>query len=265
MGRQIRQLAPSLGPTYTFGMRPLTGERKALAAAVLGFYTFVFLIVALTPPPGWGPCFAALAGVYGLGFFSLVAGYFWARWYVIGVGMSGFISGLVSVVQLGPEPVLLFYGGTHLGASLVLWGDKMSLLFDGRSEWRDRFHMDENATNRLGKAVIRAGISLPFVVMYALAPREGAALGLTAAGAAALAGLGFWGLIRLRTWGLLALGGAAGVLLSAVSAGPELSASANGHVLDLAAVGLAAGILLLAAVVPFAGPVVRRLRSPDTD
>jgi len=246
-------------------MQTLKGERKALSAAVLGFYAFVFLIASLTPPPGWGPCFGALAGVYGLGFFALVAGYFWARWFVIGIGISGFISGVVSVLQIGMEPVLLFYGGTHLAASLALWGEGMSSLFDGRNEWRDRFHMDENATNRLGKAVIRAGISLPFVVMYALAPREGAAVGWTAAGGAVLAGVGIWALVRLRTWGLLAMGGAAAALLAAASEGPALSAQTNGYALNLSALGVVGALLLLAAVAPFAAPFVRRLRSPDRD
>ncbi len=226
---------------------------------MLAFYTFVFLIVALTPPPGWGPCFAALAGVYGLGFFALVAGYFWARWYAIGIGMSGFISGLFSVWQIGPEPVLLFYGGTHLGASLILWGTAMSSAFDGQKEWRARFHMDENATHRLGKAVIRAGISLPYVVMYALAPRESAAAALGVAAAGAIAVAGVWALVKLRTWGVLAI--SAGMVGLLGSLGPGAHAALEGrYALDLTAVGAVAVILLAAAAAPFAGPIARYLR-----
>ena len=34
--------------------------------------------------------------------------------------------------------------------------------------------MDENAVQRLGSSVIRAGVSLPFVLLYALAPKPDA-------------------------------------------------------------------------------------------
>ena len=77
--------------------------------------------------------------------------------------------------QIGAEPVLLFVGGTHLAATLMLWGEAMSEPYDGQTAWREKLHMDEGAVQRLGRSVIRAGVSLPFVLLYALAPKPGSA------------------------------------------------------------------------------------------
>lgn len=219
-------------------------------------YGFLFLLVAMAPPPGWAACFSALAGVYALGFLSLVAGYFWARWYCIGLGMSGLISAAISMFQVGLEPALVFYGGTHAILAAGLWGRGMAERFDGRAEWRARFHMDEGASNRLGKAVIRAGISLPYIVMYALAPREGAAnLALVAGAAAGLAGI--WALLRMRTWGVLAMAAGAAGILASLSSSVDLASLGGGYALDVNAVGLGAALLLLAAVAPFVRPMLR--------
>jgi hypothetical protein len=118
----------------------------------------------------------AIAGVYGLAFFSLVAGCFWARWYAVGVGLYGVVISTVGLWQSGeiPEirPILYFIGGTHLAATLLLWGQSMSEPYDGQAAWRERFHMDDSAVQRLGRSVIRAGIGLPIVLIYAFAPRE---------------------------------------------------------------------------------------------
>jgi hypothetical protein len=242
-------------------MANLVGERRALAAAVLAFYGFLFLIVALAPPPGWGACFGALALVYGTGFFSLVAGYFWARWFAIGLGISGLISAGVSIFQVGPEPVLLFYGGTHALISLVLWGGAMARAFDGRKEWRERFHLDEPATHRLGKAIIRVGISLPYVVMYALAPREDAGAAMIAAAAALLATAGLFGLVRMRSWGVFALAGASLVtLVSLAGLATPIVPFAGGYGINVLLSGVTAALLLALAAAPFAEPAWRYLR-----
>jgi hypothetical protein len=73
------------------------------------------------------------------------------------------------------------------------------------------------------------------------------ALALTVAGVSAL--------VRLRTWGWLAVGASAALAL------------AGGHLVGPAVVPLAgslaptlAGVLLLAAAIPFAGPAARFLR-----
>ena len=239
----------------------LTGERRALAAAVFAFYAFLYLIVALQPPmPGWATCFGALAAVYGAGFFGLVAGYFWARWFSIGLGISGTIAAGVSLWQMGLEPVILFYGGTHLGASLVLWGSSMASAFDGRPDWRARFHLDDNGTSKLGKAVIRAGVSLPYVIMYALAPKEDMSSALLAAGSGALAVAGVWALIRMRSWGVFALVGAAAGVIATLSAGPDVVTVSSQYRLDVGLMGAAAAALLLFAAAPFARPMLDYLR-----
>ena len=229
----------------------LVGERRALAAAIMAFYTLLYALVALAGvQPELVPMMAAIAGVYGLAFFALVAGYFWARWYAVGVGLYGVIIAGVGIWQVGAEPVLLFVGVTHLAATVFLWGHAMSAPYDGQTAWRERFHMDESAVQRLGRAVIRVGVSLPIILAYALAPRPGGAA--LAAFVLAVAGLG--GLIRLRTWGVLALGAAGALSLTA--AGGELAA----HGLGLVALPPAvAGAALIAATAPYLAPIARYL------
>jgi hypothetical protein len=242
----------------------LTGERRALAAAVLAFYGFLYVLNALLAPDEWRPAFAGLAGTYGLGFFAVVAGYFWARWYAIGLGLSGLIVAAMSMWQIGPEPVLVFYGATHTGISLLLWGDAMSKNFDGQLAWRERFHLDENATHRLGRAVIRASVSLPFMLLYALAPRPDASFlaALLALGALGLASTGMWAMIRLRTWGLVAMAGAA-VLAVITSTGAlpgnDVAMVSSSVGINLPALATVAGLMLTAALAPFASPVARWL------
>jgi hypothetical protein len=244
-------------------MGRLTGERKALASAFLAFYGLLFLVVAMAPPPGWQTCFAALAGIYGLGFFALVAGYFWARWYAIGLGMSGLISGVISCWQVGLEPILVFYGLSHGAVSLLLWGGAMAGGFDGKKDWRERFHLDENGTHRLGKSVIRLGISLPYVVMYGLAPREGSGAVLLAAGGLALVALGGYALVKMRTWGVLALAGGALGLAATAHVTPFAVSFSHGYAVQTGVLGVAAVTLLVMAVAPFAAPMVRYLRTGE--
>jgi hypothetical protein len=232
----------------------LVGERRAVAAITFAFYFLVYLIVGLQGVvPDFGRAFFALAGVYGLAFFALVAGYFWARWYAVGVGLYGIITAAVGMWQMGAEPVLVFVGGTHALATTLLWGHAMSEKYDGQTAWREKFHMDESAVQRLGRSVIRAGVSLPFVLLYALAPKPGAAELVLSIAALALTGFGLCAMIRMRTWGVLALG-AAGALLVTLG-GAELSAHHMGAVRPLLG-----GSLLMLAAVPFAKPALRWLR-----
>jgi hypothetical protein len=151
----------------------LVGERRAIAALILAFYTILFLMNALMGPPEMAKAIGAIALCYGVAFFALVAGYFWARWFAMGTALFGVILGAVGVWQMGPEETILFLGGTHLAAVLALWGDSMAVSYDGQSAWRERFHIDENARHRLGKAIMRAGATLPMFILYGLAPRPG--------------------------------------------------------------------------------------------
>lgn len=235
----------------------LVGERRALAAAVMAFYFLLYGVVAISQVvPDFSRAFAAIAGVYGLAFFSLVAGYFWARWYAVGVGLYGVITAAVGMWQVGAEPVLVFVGGTHLAATLLLWGQAMSQPYDGQTEWRERFHMDEGAVQRLGRSVIRAGVSLPFILLYALAPKPDAGSLLASLVALTLTGLGLRALLRLRTWGVMALG-AAGVLLMGLATAEVATAGLTTAIMKPAL----AGALLIAAAVPFLLPMVRWVRA----
>jgi hypothetical protein len=229
----------------------LVGERRALSAVVFAFYFLVYLIIGMQGlVPDLVKAFYALAFVYGLAFFALVAGYFWARWYAVGVGLYGVITTAVGMWQLGPEPVLIFVGGTHLAATLMLWGHAMSEGYDGQTAWRERFHMDDNAVQRLGRSVIRAGVSLPMVLLYALAPKPGAAELALSGVALVLAAFGLRGLVRMRTWGVLALGAAGAILVTL--AGVDLVSHSTLYVLRPAL----AGSLLVAAAAPWAGPAL---------
>src|SRR3954453_22909012 len=99
----------------------LVGEHRALSAIIFAFYGLIHGMIAFASlVPDFNKAFFALAFVYGLAFFSLVAGYFWARCYSVGVGLYGVITAAVGMWQIGAEPVLLFVGGTHLAATLFL-------------------------------------------------------------------------------------------------------------------------------------------------
>jgi hypothetical protein len=222
----------------------LVGERRAIASSVLVFFAFVYSAMAFLAPPELTRAYIALAACYGLGFFSVVAGYFWARWYGIGVGLFGLLLSAMGIWQAGPEPLLLFFGGTHLAAVLSLMGASMGALFEGQPQWRARFHMDDHAVNRLGRSVIRASLGLPMVLVYALLPKpESALLAVTAL----LCAGGLAGLVRMRSWGVFALGAAAATAVIAVGLG--------------AFSALPAAALMTAAAAPFAGPVARALRA----
>ncbi len=223
------------------------GERRALAASVFAFFFVYLTLILLSPdvPAPLKPMFWGLAGVYGLAFFGLVAGYFWARWYAVGVGLWGCILGALLLWQGGVHPVFVFVGGSHLAATVLLWGNGMSEFFDGKTNWREKFHMDENAVNRLGRSVIRAGVSLPFVLLYALQPKTGTVDLVASLAALALTGLGMRGLIKLRTWGLMALG-AAGIVMLVLAGSDALT----GEPMLVLKPALAGG-LLVSAVAPW--------------
>jgi hypothetical protein len=231
----------------------LAGERRALASIVFAFWFVMYLMNALM---GGGPLVKLLygmAGVYGLAFFSLVAGYFWARWYAVGVSLFGVIVAAIGLWQMGPEFQVLFIGITHLTATAMLWGSTMSELYDGQTAWRERFHMDDHAVQRLGRSVIRAGVSLPMVLIYGLAPKQPGSLVLWGA-AAVLTIFGLRSLIKLRTTGVLMLGAAGGLMLSL--AGIQMFA---GHEALVLAPALAGSLLVFAAW-PWAQPLLRTIR-----
>jgi hypothetical protein len=238
----------------------LVGERKALAAAVLAMYTLMYLVNALfAPAEELKLLFVALSSLYGLAFFSLVAGYFWARWFAIGLGLFGVTGAIMAMVQIGVDYTFLFYGGTHALVSLFLWGNKMSTDFDGRTEWRERFHLDESATRRLGKAVIRIGITLPVLIIYGLAPRVDMLESLLMLGVVAVAGLGVVGVLRMRTWGILALAASAFAVAGSALVSSRFACLGQGVGLELPVTAGVLSLMLLACVAPFAVPIRRYL------
>jgi hypothetical protein len=234
----------------------LVGERRAVASVVFAFYFILYLSNALQGVGGeLTPVLYALAVCYGLAFFPLVAGYFWARWFAVGLGLYGVITSVAGIWQMGPEPILLFIGGTHLAAVMSLWGSTMSESYDGQAAWRAKLHMDENAVQRLGRSVIRAGVSLPLVLIYALMPKQGGASMALSMGALVLVAFGLRAIVKARTWGVVALGVAGGIMLTL--AGGDLLA----HHDMLALRASLGGALLISATLPFAAPMLRFVRA----
>jgi len=79
----------------------LVGERRALAAVVFVFWSMIYLVLALAEAAGpqMGRVLYALAGVYGMAFFALVAGYFWARWFAVGLSLYGVLTAVFGIWQ----------------------------------------------------------------------------------------------------------------------------------------------------------------------
>ena len=226
----------------------LVGERRALAAAILGFYALVYAAFAILGMVGpMSNALYALAFCYGLAFFGLVAGYFWARWFAVGVALFGVIQGALGIWQVGTEPVVIFLAATHVFATAALWGNAMAVPYDGQSAWREKFHMDENAVRRLGNSVIKAGASLPVVLLYALAPKQPSSA-IVVIAAVICSAFGLRGLIKAKTWGVIALG-LAGAIMATVGA------------THMALVPAISGALLLSAAAPFLLPMLRYVRT----
>jgi len=191
-------------------------ERTRRAVAALGLSVFVFLylvlalVMSLNGQEAWIPALVALSVAYAVAFMGVAAEWFWGRWFAAGLGWSGFMIAVVVLITAGGwNPVLGVYGGLHGLVVLMLSGTKMAERYEQQSGWRERYGMDEFGVARLRKTVTRAAASLPSVILYMLGPKDPnqgmlvAALALVG-GVAALGGLR--GVVRMRTWGLAALG-----------------------------------------------------------
>jgi len=242
-------------------------SRRAVTALALSLFVFFYLLVALNPPaPDWAPAFGALALCYGVAFMGVAAEWFWGRWFASGLGYSGLMVAAVSMVMLGWNPALAIYGGLHALVTVLLAGKKMADRYDLQAGWRERYGMDEFGVARLRKTVTRASASLPSVILWALGPKDPGEGMLALVAGLAVAGLavgGLRGVVRLRSWGLLAFSGAAALLLIFKSSSTPL------HILGIrpgvaslmsSSIGatLAAALLAL-AVAPFAAPIARHL------
>lgn len=161
---------PAWIPVRTLG---LVGERKALAALVLGAFTGLFGLLALAMPPAWTNCMVALMACYVISFFALVADWFWARWVAVGLGYSGATMALWVLIQIRyPEPALMVFGISHALVALMLQGERMIQRFDGQPGWRKHFQVDDETAYRIGKTITRTMSSVPSMILFLLAPRE---------------------------------------------------------------------------------------------
>jgi len=259
--------------------------RRAVAALSLSLFVFLYLLVSVNPPSDeWRLAFLAMAACYGVAFMGVAAEWFWGRWFAAGLGWSGVMVGVASMIMIGWSPVLGLYAGVHGLVVLALGGKKMAERFDLQPAWRERYGMDEFGVARLRKTVTRASASLPSVILYCLAPKE-PGQGMIMAALALFSGLslvgGLRGVLRLRTWGMAALGASTlalviGGLWGFALIPPydrelpgffDLVVLATGH-LPRALSGEAAGltalvgaVFLAAALVPFVGPAARFLRA----
>jgi hypothetical protein len=243
--------------------------RRAIAALALSLFVFFYMLVAINPPaPEWALAFGALALCYGVAFMGVAAEWFWGRWFASGLGWSGMMVAVASMVMIGWNPALAIYGGLHALVTVALAGQKMAERYDLQAGWRERYGMDEFGVARLRKTVTRASASLPSVILWALAPKDpGQSLVALVAGlsVAGLAVGGLRGVVRLRSWGLVAFSGAAALLLVFKNASTPL------HILGLrpgvaslmaSSIGATLAATLLAlAVGPFVRPIARHLRA----
>jgi hypothetical protein len=239
----------------------MVGIRRALALLLLGFYVTQFAMTAWLGPDELYAAYLGLALCYGLAFFGLAAEWFWARWFAVGVGNFGSLALLV-LAKVGMEPIIAFFGITHLIIWLSLLGEGMASRYEHSAHTAERWNFQEESLVLMRRAVKSAGTTLPFLILYTLAPQQDA-IQLTAL---ALGIAGLVGLLRARTWGLAALGAAGAIALAdglglfgAPTVGYLLLTPTGTPMIFGPVVGLLAGGLLLAPLA-FFRPFVRALR-----
>jgi hypothetical protein len=241
-------------------LMPMVGIRRALALLLLGFYVTQFAMTAWLGPDELFAAYLGLCLCYGLAFVGLAAEWFWSRWFAIGVGNFGSLM-LLLLFKTGLEPIIAFVGATHLLIALCLSGEGMAAKYEHSERTQEKWNFQAESLLLMRRAVKSAGSTLPFLILYALAPR-GELLQLFALG---LGAAGLWGLVRGRTYGVLALGAAG---LTALLDGMGLfGAPTIGYLLltthgpmIYGHVGILAGALLVVPAL-FAGPMLRFVRA----
>jgi len=234
--------------------------RRAVAALSLSFFAIVFLFIAFSVPvPGWQAPFVALAACYLVAFFAVVAEWFWGRWFATGLGWSGIMVAIIAISNLGWDPGLAIYGLLHAAVVVPLAGKSMAARYDLQEAWRQRYKMDDFGVARLRKTITRSAASLPSVILWALAPKEPGQGMLLSLVALALVVTGLGGLVRLRTWGWLAVGMSAVVTL--FGGGLLASAAFPSFAFPAFAGPDLAICFLVAAVIPFVLPALRFVRA----
>jgi hypothetical protein len=240
----------------------MVGIRRAISLLLLSLFFWNFVLTALLGPDELFACFTGLSIVYGLAFVGIAAEWFWARWFAIGIGNFGALS-LLTLLQTGLEPTIAVFGVSHLIISLFLGGEGMAARYEHSESTAERWNFQEESLVLLRRAVKSAGMSLPLLILYTLAPKpELLHMVALTAGVAGVAGL-----LRGRTWGLAAMG-AAGLIALTDGLGlfgpPTVSylllTPSGSVVLWGSAFALLAGTMI-AAPLAFARPVVRYLRA----
>ena len=187
----------------------MIGIRRAISLLLLSLFFWNFVLTALLGPDELFACFTGLSIVYGLAFIGVAAEWFWARWFAIGLGNFGSLT-LLSLLQAGMEPTILVFGLSHLVVSLFLGGEGMAARYEHSETTAERWNFQEESLVLMRRAIKSAGMSLPLLILYTLAPApEAMHLIALAAGAT-----GVYGLLRGRTWGLLAMAGAGLIALA---------------------------------------------------
>jgi len=254
---------------FVDGSRGL-GERRALALLLLAFYATIFFLLALGQAGQWQRCFGALSVAYVMAFFALASEWFWGRWVASGIGLSGVATGVLGLLTSGWNPGLAVWAGLHAAIYVPLLGAPMACKCDDASRWRERYHVDSSAGERIRRAVQRAAMALPTLILYALAPGPGQAPAWLILGSVVL---GLSGLLRLRFWGVLILVTGASVTVGALVLGVGFPASQSaGATTALVAlspsailnmhgvVGAVGALCLLGAAAPFVRPAIESLR-----
>jgi hypothetical protein len=234
----------------------LLRERRALALILLGFCTSIFSILALAQGGAWVPCFSAMAVTYGLAFFAVAAEWFWGRWFAMGLASSGVAMALLGLVSTGWEIGIAIWGGIHLLIYVPMMGIGMAERYEDRPDWRKRFSLSDDGAARIQRAVKGAAASLPTLIFYALSPRQDQMLmGILVLAA----GIGTFGLLRFRFWGVLVLGSLAATLGVLSFTGDAFALTAMQSTFRWS-LGAAAAIMLTWAVSPFVIPTYRYWR-----
>jgi hypothetical protein len=237
------------------------GIRRAISLLLLSLYFWNFLLVALLGPEDLYACYAALAAVYGVAFVGVAAEWFWARWFAIGLGQFGAFM-LLALPQTGPEPTVLVFGISHLLVALFLGGEGMAARYERSESCVERYNFQEESLVLLRRSIKSAGMTLPFLILYTLGPRP-ELLQLLALG---LGVGGLVGLVRGRTWGLLAAGGAGSIALAdglglfgGASHGYFIAGPSGSLIVHGPGFALLASLMLLVPLA-FARPIARWLR-----
>ncbi|KIG18620.1 hypothetical protein DB30_00305 [Enhygromyxa salina] len=241
----------------------MIGTRRAIALLILSFFTLYFGMTAWLGPDEIYALGLGLALCYGLAFFGVAAEWFWARWFAMGVGNFGCLF-LFLLLKIGPEPIFVFFGVSHLLVVLCLMGEGMAAKYEYSERASERWNLQEDSMALMRRAVKSAGSTLPLLIIYGLAPRgEALQLGLLAAGV-----IGFVALVRGKTWGPMLLG-ATGFLclldglgvfgpptIGFFMLGPDTLPALYGKA------GVFAGATMLVTL-PFIAPMFRYMRAPQ--